>query len=70
MLLGVNAYEMSLNSKGKPQYSILMDKGKNSFEIMIGTVEDYQLVKVNLTSSFDGLALPSNFVSPDDGTYY
>ena len=47
-----------------------MDKGKNSFEVKIGTSEDYQLVKVNLTSSFDGIALPSDIVSPNLGTFY
>lgn len=51
-------------------YTLLMDKGKNSFQVEIGTKDQKQSVRVNLTSSFDGFALPSFDVSPLDGTNY
>lgn len=42
-----------------------------AFEIELGALgSPHQKIMVNLTSSFDGLALPSHVVSKVPGTYY
>ena len=46
-------------------FTILMGQGKNSFNIEVGTKEKYQTIVIDLTSSFDGLALPANAVSTE-----
>jgi len=38
--------------------------------LRVGTVDKYQIIHINLTTSFDGFALPANEVSPFKGTYY
>lgn len=48
------------------QYTIFMDAGKTSFTLEAG---QGSLIAVNLTSSFDGIALPSKNVTTE-GTFY
>lgn len=49
---------------GQKPITVLMNHGKNSFDIQVGHPGALQTVQINLTSSFDGLALPSSAVSP------
>ena len=49
---------------------ILLDRGKNSFSIMVGSGKTAQKMYINLTNSFDGLALPSKEISNKKNTFY
>ena len=52
-------------------FTIQLTKGIMAFEIDVGAHgTTRQKIMVNLTSSFDGLALPSHAVSALVGTYY
>ena len=56
-------------AKNSQVYTILLDHGKNTLTVDVGTIENPQKITLDLTSSFDGLALPSSFVSPDKTSY-
>ena len=67
-----NEYKDKTNTdlQGSNQIYTFFLSGKNSFELRVGTVDKYQIIHINLTTSFDGFALPANDVSPFKGTYY
>lgn len=44
-------------------FIIELTRGKNSFPLLVGEEGNQQTIMVNLTSSFDGIALPSREVS-------
>jgi hypothetical protein len=56
-------------NKDSQVFTILLDHGKNTLTIDVGTIENPQKISLDLTSSFDGLALPSKIVSPEGSSY-
>ena len=42
-------------------YTVLLNKGKTSFDINIGTKDQLQSIMVNLTNSFDGKSSSGKF---------
>mmetsp|Transcript_10286 Transcript_10286/g.15679 ORF Transcript_10286/g.15679 Transcript_10286/m.15679 type:complete len:124 (+) Transcript_10286:169-540(+) len=60
----------SIASELPDVYTLLFNKGQISLELTIGTEGYSQQVAVNLTNSFDGIALPSYEVSSTAGSYY
>ena len=63
-----SAFEHSDSSKfakNSQVITVLLDQGKNTLSVEVGTKDEPQKITVDLTSSFDGLALPSSKVSPN-----